>query len=265
MKDQINESCESDEVNLFNYWKVIFKRRRLLLGVFLAVSIGTLVVNLLMPKVYRGEYMVYMASHDYANLLERINSNDKNRLKDILPRTYLLIDEVELTPFPDTILYKLKIIIDARDTGNIGLIKDELFECLISFPSYKKSVALKVERLQKELSELSRGIAYTEEILKTYNELLKGEKQVPAVFNPVELHNGMAELIRRKVLTEQWLQNYSPLEVVTEEIHSHPVRPVIKRNVLLSALAGILAGIFFAFIAEFAERVGRPAVKEPEE
>lgn len=260
----MNEPSIADEVNLFNYWKVIFKRRRLLLGVFLIVLTGAAAISLLMPEIYRGEYMLHMATYNYSDLVERVNSGDKSRLKGILPQTYQLVDKIELTPLPDTVLYKLKVVIDARDTGDIHLIKNELFEYIVNFPFYKKSAEEKAERLQKELNELSKAIAYPEEILKTYNELLKNDKLVPIVFNPVDLHRGIVELIKRKVWVEQWLKNYSSLEIITEEIHPNPVKPKFKRNVLLAALIGILAGIFFAFIAEFAEKISVPGRNETE-
>ena len=264
MEHQTNESSAADEVNLYAYWKVMLRRKRILLGVFLAIVICTAAANLFMARIYRGEYMVHMASYQYSDLLDRINSNDKSRLKEILPQTCELVDEIELTPLPDTVLYKLKVIINAKDTGDVRRIKDELFGYLVNFPFYKKSVEQKAERLQKELKELNSAISYPEEVLRTYGQLLKSEKLVPIVFNPVDMFNGMAELIKRKTWVEQMLKNHNDLEVITEEIYPDPVKPKFKRNVMLSVLIGILAGVFFSFMAEFAEKIKTPPQNKPE-
>lgn len=248
----------NDEVNLYRYFGVINKRKGLIITILLATVLVTLLVNLVMPKIYRGEYMVYMATYSYYDALERINSNDKNRLKEILPGSYEDIEHIDLKPLPDSVIYKLFITIEAKDTAKIQVIKNELFAYLVNFPEYKKSVEQKGERLEKEFKELKSAIAYPEEILKTYNQLLKSDKLVPIVFNPVDLYTGMSELVKRKSFLEQQLKNLNEMQVITEELYTNPVKPKLKRNVMLAVLIGLLAGFFFAFVAEFAEKVTKP-------
>jgi len=263
MSNTIHETTSNDEANLFNYMKIINRKKKILFGVFLSITIVTAIANFLTPKIYRGEFRVHMATNNYADLIERINSNDKDRLKGILPHTYKLIDEIEMIPLPDTTLYRLKIFIDAKDSGDIRLIESELFECLSQFPFYKKSVEQKTERLQKEFDELSKEIIFMEDVLKSYNINIKSEKSAPEVFNPVEVSNGMAELIKRKIIVEQLLKNNTGLEIISEEIYSNPVKPKFKKNIMLAALIGILSGAFIIFIIALKEKVGTLPENEP--
>lgn len=262
MSDIIRKTTSEDEVNLFNYMKIVTKRKKVFWVVLLSITTVTAVVNFLMPKIYRGEFWVHMATNNYADLVERINSNDQARLKDILPKTFLLVDEIELMPLPDTVFYRLKIFIDAKDTADIHAIKNELFDYLAQFPFYKKSVEQKVERLQKELDELSKAITYMEDALKTYNMNLKNNESVSAVLNPVEVNNGIADLIKRKIIVEQLLKNNSGLEIISEEIYSNPVKPKLKRNITLAALIGLLSGIFIVFMIELKQKVSTSPANE---
>src|SRR5437867_12477701 len=43
-----------DEVNLVDYWRVVWKRRRLIGGLFVSAVLTALVVSLLMPKLYES-------------------------------------------------------------------------------------------------------------------------------------------------------------------------------------------------------------------
>jgi len=45
----------SDEVNLYDYWKVLVKRKKIFLGIFLLPLVIAIIVSLFMPRYYRGE------------------------------------------------------------------------------------------------------------------------------------------------------------------------------------------------------------------
>lgn len=44
-----------DDVNLYDYLKVIAKRKTLIIGLFLASVLASAVISLSMPKIYIGE------------------------------------------------------------------------------------------------------------------------------------------------------------------------------------------------------------------
>jgi len=48
------QSPADEEVNLLDYWRVIWKRRRLIGGLFMAAVVTALVVSLLLPKIYES-------------------------------------------------------------------------------------------------------------------------------------------------------------------------------------------------------------------
>ena len=53
MEQQNKES--NDEINLYDYWKVIAKRKILIIGLFIVIVVSTAIGSFLMPDIYRGE------------------------------------------------------------------------------------------------------------------------------------------------------------------------------------------------------------------
>lgn len=49
---------EEDEIDLLEYWDVIWKRRKLILGVSFAAALLAVVVSLLMPNIYRAQVLL---------------------------------------------------------------------------------------------------------------------------------------------------------------------------------------------------------------
>ena len=172
MSNIIKEPTSNDEVNLLNYWKIIKRKKWLIIGVFLAITIGTTVVNLFMPKIYRGEYIVIMAAKDFTDVFKTINVDDTEVMKNIFPKTNQLINDVKLTTLLDTAVCKIHILIDAKDTSALPKITTELFEYINNFPFHKKFIEQEKERLQKQFDELTLAIVNSEEALKSYNTLL---------------------------------------------------------------------------------------------
>ncbi len=77
--NQINQtnplpSFQDDEVNLLDYWRVIWSRRWLICGLVMASSLTALVVSLLMPKIYEST----------ATLLPSLDSKESGGLGALL-------------------------------------------------------------------------------------------------------------------------------------------------------------------------------------
>jgi len=49
---------EEDEIDLLEYWNVIWKRRKLILGVSFAAALLAVVISLLMPNIYRAQVLL---------------------------------------------------------------------------------------------------------------------------------------------------------------------------------------------------------------
>src|SRR5437870_3236806 len=65
---------QEDEVNLLDYWRVIRKRRRMIVRLFCAAVLTAMVVSLLLPKVYEST----------ASILPQIDSKEGMGLSGLL-------------------------------------------------------------------------------------------------------------------------------------------------------------------------------------
>ena len=70
----MNNRPEEDEVNLLDYWRVIRKQRRMLIRLFCSAILLTMVVSLLLPKVYEST----------ASILPQIDSKEGMGLGSLL-------------------------------------------------------------------------------------------------------------------------------------------------------------------------------------
>ncbi|MEN6374699.1 MAG: hypothetical protein ABFD75_07960 [Smithella sp.] len=54
-QESISSALPSDEVNLYDYWKILIKRKKIFLGIFLIPLVIITIISLIMPRYYRGE------------------------------------------------------------------------------------------------------------------------------------------------------------------------------------------------------------------
>lgn len=71
---QVNDQPQEAEFDLLEYWKVIWKRRRMIAGLFCAAVLTAMVVSFLMPKIYESS----------ATILPQMDSNQGGGLSGLL-------------------------------------------------------------------------------------------------------------------------------------------------------------------------------------
>ncbi len=54
-----------DEINLYDLWKNIMKRKKLIFWIFIISIISAGIISFMMPKIYRGEVAVRIQPKDY--------------------------------------------------------------------------------------------------------------------------------------------------------------------------------------------------------
>jgi tyrosine-protein kinase Etk/Wzc len=74
MNDTIPETVPQQDVTLLDYWNVLWKRRRLLSGLFTVAVTAALIISLLLPKIYEST----------ATLLPQLESNEMGGLGALL-------------------------------------------------------------------------------------------------------------------------------------------------------------------------------------
>lgn len=252
-------NVREDEINLYDYWKVIVKRKRLIIGIFLVVVLASAIISFLMPKIYRGEVVLKLplASKELTSkeLLSVIGKIAAEKVKNILPTTHHLIADVKLNALKDSI-DKLQLIIEAKNKDDISSAITELVAYLNNFSLINRAVEEERQKLIMQSEEINKVIKGSDELTRTYKKLLESGRLIPVGFNPIELEKRASDLKIEKLIIEQGIKRPKGVEMISLlNIPKNPVKPSIKKNIAVAGFVSLFAGIFWAFFIEYVEKV----------
>ncbi len=275
-------SAYEDEINLMDYIQVIRKRKWLIILGTLICMIVAAIISLLMPKIYRGEATFNTAKERITvvgetgkeiiivkeiitakEMVSFIGKLDKEKLKQVLPKTYNSINSIQLNPLRDS-ADKFQLIIEAERVDDIPIAISGFVEYIDNNPLIRHSVEEAKERLLKQIEELSKFIESSKELVKAYDNLIKTGRLILVGFNPIELNKRISDIKIEKLQVEQTLKRLKGIEMVAQPyISSKPVKPKVKQNIVIAGLVSLFAGIFLAFFMEFLEKnkanLGKPS------
>ncbi len=257
MGEQIRESF--DEINLYDLWKVIVKRKKLIVGLFIGVVTLTAIISFNMPKIYIGEavLMVQSAANITAkDIVDFVGNLDEGKKAKMLPTTSALINDIKLSPLKES-KDKISVIIEAKDPNAIKTSLSEIIEYISAIDIVRNNVKEERERLLTHSSELSIVIADTSELLDTYRTLLTRGKLVPVGFNPVDLNKRISDIKMEKLVVEQSIHRMKDgIEIASQlYIKDTPVRPRTTMSLAFYGILSLFLGIFLAFSLEYVEKI----------
>ena len=265
-------NVREDEINLYDYWKVIVKRKSLIIGLFLVAVLASAIISFLTSKIYRGEVILKLPAKELTSkeltskeltskeltskeLLSIIGKIDAEKVKNFLPKTHRLITSIKLDALKDS-TDKLRLVIEAKNTDDISSAMTEFVGYLNNFPLINRSVEEERQRLLIQSEELSKVIKDSEEFAEIHKKLLREGKLILLGFNPVEISKRMSDLKIEKLGVEQSLQRPKSVEIIEKPyILKNPVKPSIKKNIALAGTISLFIGIFLAFFMEYIEKM----------
>jgi hypothetical protein len=248
----------SDEVNLYEIWKILRKRIKLISGILITIALSAAVINMLMPKVYRGEAILRIPTLEITaskispnELIEYLGNIDSDKRAQVLPKTAHAVTDIKLLPLKDA-SDKIKVIIDAN---NKNVIQDGLNEIIVyinNIDSMKSSLHEEQESLMRRSSELAAAINVSYEIVSAYNKLTNGGKINHGCINPLDLQDRIADYHKEKILIDQNIKRIKGGVDIAKQLYIRqgPIKPRIAVNVALSGAIGLLLGIIVALIRE---------------
>jgi len=270
--NQQNAPIYEEEIDLYDYWKVIVKRKKFIIGLFAVSVISAGVISFLMPKIYRGEIILRLVATEQMSatreqlptqiptptakeIVSVIGKINQEKMEFILPETHKSMTKIELNDLKDT-TDKLTVTIEAKNTKDISDTVSEFVQYINNHPLVKKPVEQQKERLKKQLEEVSKAIFSSKAFPKAYEMLLKEGKLIPVGFNPVDFNRKLVDLEMEKIVLEQNIKNLTGIEVVGQPyISKKPVKPRIKMNIFLAGTVSLFAGVFIVFFTESIEKI----------
>jgi uncharacterized protein involved in exopolysaccharide biosynthesis len=262
--------AQEDEIDIREYIKVIIKRKKLILAIFLVSVVAAAIVSLRMPKVYEITSIVQLGkvndvlikNEDAKTIMLNQNLllsiiNDLNL--EITPEG--LQKDIKITDIKDTDLLKIKITYSDIDT--VIKINDAIVNPLITQGQnlYRTRITIINERLK----ELQGAIKNAEDDISRTQNMIMGI--------PSSKDISQAELSLRMIILQNTLPKYennltdlrnqrNDLQILLSSSKDfmifdapikpkNPIGPKKKQNVLIAGMFGLMFGVFLAFVLEF--------------
>lgn len=217
----INYYVEEDEIDLYELWLVLKKRRKLILSFFFLITILTAIISFIMTPIYKSETSVIPVSNnssplgDLAGLAAMAGisiggeGGDSAKIKAVLNSRTIkenVIKKLNLIP----------ILLDKppedRNPINVAI---ETLEDIVSVSDDKKTGVIKISVEYKD-PKLAKKIAqaYIDELQKIMNE----KKLTVAKFNRISLEKQLKEEEERlKKLQQQLAEFQKKTKIIAPE------------------------------------------------
>lgn len=254
--DKQNEEY-NDEVNLYDLWKVIAKRKILIIGLFIIIVGLTAIRSFMMPNIYRGEavLLVNLKSEviNTKEITESIGSVDREKLLRMVPKFHSNIQHIKLNAIRNS-KDKIAVTIDAKKIDDIPRALSEVLVYLNNIDIIKSTISRDKEKLIMQSAELSDLLKSSPDLLATYRKLFEAGKLTTMGFNPVEVSKSISDIkVNLLAIDQQILRlNNGGIEIAAQPyISKNPISPKIQRNVILAGVISLLLGIFLAVLIEY--------------
>ncbi len=262
-----------DEIDLWDYFKVLFKRKILVLSIFLLALVTAAIVSFLMPKVYEISSTIQLGSINDL-LIKREEAKEiilnKNALLSIIKELNLNIDAeslkkcIKVEDITNTNL--LKISMKYSDIDN-GIKIDSLLPSLLILQGQNISqqrTALINERLmelESEIKNVQENIVKTQNLItgiSTSNDASQTDKTLKIILLQNTLpnyENNLTTLRNQKNEIKVLFANSREFKVFDAPIKpKYAIGPKKKQNVLIAGIISLFFGLFLAFFIEFLQK-----------
>lgn len=257
------ETMRDDETNLYDLWKVIVKRKIIIIAIFLISLLGATIYCFTAPNIYRLETHVklYMpkdiitvqelpTGKDVASIIGKVDDRKKAA---IFPKTTDEVTEAaigEIRGAPD----RFKITVESQHNEKLHESLHEMITYIENIREIKSSY----EKITSEIDERIKNVIEAERKsdyhIHEMEKRLISSKSLPASFNPVEINQGRIDLKMEKYRLEQERQNYKLIQPLEDPfISKEPVWPKKAMIITLAGICSLIFGIFIVFIAEYFE------------
>ena len=271
-QESLISASPSDEVNLYDYWKILVKWKNIFLGILLITLVLVTIVSLIMPRYYRGESEIsipvpvsntssVITAPNIVNLVGNIDDIKKNK---IFPNNSGAIKSVIIS-IPKKSTDKVSIIIDAKTVDIIPQALNDVCDYIINIPEIKDKIdKINVEtdfKIQKLTEAKKANLIFLNQITD-----MMMKKQITLVnVNPADLIKKDAEIsleiknleqAKSDAMKKKELNiNGSTGILGRPSITKQPSDLQIKQRIIIIGVLSLFVGIYILFILVYIERM----------
>ena len=272
IKEEEEEEEEEEEIDLKDYLKIILKRKRLILGIGLTVTIITLLFSFFSPKVYEISTSIEIGK-SFEELLPKNSIQEESNLLESPIQVKTKIEEDVYKEIQEKFNLKVEnpkntnlilIKIESKNPEKDKKILEELNKIILEDHQKKletqiNTLSKKEKNIKTKISSLNREKEAIEERVKILEAIPPQKRTLSEKFflsesrekiekKEQEINNLQEELLS----LQKQIATLQPTKVLKEPtISKKPIKPNIILNTICALLLGLFGGIFFAFAKEW--------------
>lgn len=266
-----------EELDLRDLILILWKRRKLILGIFLAAVLAAAAVSFIIPPTYEVSTIIALgvfpdptytsqASAREILLSDELLLNVISALKLDVPREKFrgFKQTIKVEPVNDTNFLKISIQTTNRSEGRAIVEKMvELFKerSSASYQQYRQLLAGQLDAVRTRLSSVEADIKKTREVLSAIESttgISPVEKDLRRSRTLEYLQSEESqriELLDRYLALQKEINGLKDVQVIRGAREPvYPVKPNKKLNVALAGMLGLMVGVFMAFCLEYISR-----------
>jgi hypothetical protein len=264
-----------EEVNLYDYWKVLVKKKKIFLGIFLVPIVIVIFISLSLPHYYKGESEITNTLIPALNIVSLIGNIDDAKKIKIFANNAEAINSVSLS-LPSKSTDKINIIVEARTADMIPQALKKMIDYIGNLPEVMGEIAkiqaendLKTERFLAEtdfkIKKLTEARKANLIFLNDITDMIKKRKLTIVNFNPSDLVRKDGDLsleirnleqVRSDVMKTKILNGKVDIGILSPpSVSKHPSTEKIKNIIIFTGLLSFFAGIVVIFFLEYIERM----------
>lgn len=263
-----------EELELRDLILILWKRRKLILGIFLLAVLAAAAVSFAIPPTYEVSTIIALgvfpdptytsqASAREILLSDELLLKVVSDLKLDVPREKFrsFKQTIKVEPVNDTNFLKISIQTTNRSEGKAIVEKMvELFKerSSASYQQYRQLLAGQLDAVRTRLSSVEADIKKTREVLSA----IESTTGISSVEKDLRRSRTLEYLQSEESQRIELLDRYLALQKEINELKNvqvirgarepvYPVKPNKKLNVALAGMLGLMSGIFMAFILEY--------------
>lgn len=255
---------QEHEINLYDYWKVLVKRKKILLGIFFIPVILAVIIALIIPRYYRGISEMTNTIIPASNIVDLIGNIDDAKKNKIFTNNSGAIKSV-LISIPNKSTDKIKIIIDAKTADVIPKAINDILNYVDNLPEIKDKLnTMNVEKnykIKKLIEAKKANLIFLNYIIG----VMKKKQLMFININPADLIKRDAdlcleiknlELVRSDVMKKKELNVKVDVGILGPPlVTKQPSNAKIKQIIIITGILSIMAGVFIVFFLDYIERM----------
>ncbi|MCX5844285.1 MAG: Wzz/FepE/Etk N-terminal domain-containing protein [Deltaproteobacteria bacterium] len=258
---------QDDEINLYDLWKVIVKRKKIIITIFLISLLCATVYSFTASPIFRLEaYLkIYMPLGITTvrelptgkDVLLMIGKIDREKRAIIFSKNANEITKAEISEIRGA-TDKFKVTIESRNRENLPADMQEMITYIEKTREIKSSYEKIISEIDARIKNVKEADKKNDFHIREIEKRLNSTKLLPVGFNPVEINQRSIDVKMEKYRCEHERKNYKLIQSLDDPfISKYPVKPAKAMIMTIAGIGGLLFAILVAFVGEYVEGMNK--------